>query len=68
MCLMGDVPATLLKLGTRQQVTDYCKKLIDYVGGDGGFILSTGCDAPHDAKWENMKALVDTGKTYELSR
>ena len=42
--------------------------LIDYVGGDGGFILSTGCDAPHDAKWENMKALVDTGKTYELSR
>lgn len=68
MCLMGDVAATLLKLGTPQQVIEYTKKLIDCVGGDGGFILSTGCDAPHDAKWENLKAMVDTGKTYELSR
>lgn len=68
MCLMGDVPATLFKLGTPQQVSDYCKKLIDVCGADGGFILSSGCEVPFDAKWENVKAMVDTGKTYELSR
>jgi uroporphyrinogen-III decarboxylase len=67
-CIMGDVPATLFKLGTPQQVADYCRRLIDEVGGDGGFILSSGCEVPFDAKWENVKAMIDTGKTYELSK
>jgi uroporphyrinogen-III decarboxylase len=67
-CIMGDVPATLFKLGTPAQVVEYCKKLIDVVGTDGGFILSSGCEVPHDAKWENVKAMVDFGKTYELSQ
>jgi uroporphyrinogen-III decarboxylase len=64
LCLMGDVPASLLKLGTPEQVTDYCKKLIDVVGEGNGFILSTGCDCPVDAKPENFKAMIDTGKSY----
>ncbi len=64
MCLMGDVQASLLKLGTPEEVTAYVKKLIDVVGEDGGFILSTGCDCPIDAKPENVKAMIDTGKSY----
>jgi hypothetical protein len=42
MCLMGDVPARLLKLGTPQEVEQYCRKLIDTVGKGSGFILSSG--------------------------
>lgn len=42
MCLMGDVPARLLKLGTAQDVAQYCRKLIDTVGQGSGFILSSG--------------------------
>ena len=42
MCLMGDVPARLLKLGTPQEVTQYCRKLIDTIGRGSGFILSSG--------------------------
>jgi uroporphyrinogen-III decarboxylase len=42
MCLMGDVPARLLKLGTVQEVEQYCQKLIDIVGKGSGFILSAG--------------------------
>ena len=64
MCIMGDVPASLLKLGTPEQVCDYCKKLIDVVGEGSGFILSTGCDCPMDAKPENVKAMLETGRTY----
>ena len=64
LCLMGDVPASLLKLGTPEQVTDYCKKLIDVVGAGNGFILSTGCDCPVDARPENFEAMIDTGKSY----
>lgn len=64
MCIMGDVPAPLLKLGTVDEVVDYVKKLIDVVGEGGGFILSNGCEVPIDAKFENVKAVVDTAKTY----
>jgi len=68
MCIMGDVPASLLTLGTPEEVEDYCKKLIDEVGKGGGFILSSGCTVPYNAKFENLKAMIDTGKTYQLSK
>jgi uroporphyrinogen-III decarboxylase len=68
MCLMGDVPATLFKLGTPQEVEAYCKRLIDEVGEGGGFILSSGCGIPHDAKPENVRAMILTGMNYELSK
>lgn len=64
MCIMGDVSASLLSLGTPEQVVTYCKKLIDLIGKDGGFILSTGCECPPDAKLENVQAMIDTGKNY----
>ncbi len=64
MCIMGDVPASLLSLGTPEDVTAYCEKLIDVVGVGGGFILSTGCECPIDAKFENVKAMIDTAKNY----
>ncbi len=64
MCIMGDVPPGLLSLGSREQVVDYCKKLIDVVGADNGFILSSGCSVPINAKPENVRAMIDTAKTY----
>ena len=64
LCIMGDVPAQLLKLGTPDDVRTYVKKLIDVVGKGGSFILSTGCDCPIDAKPENVKAMIEVGKTY----
>lgn len=42
MCLMGDVPARLLKLGTSHDVEAYCMKLIDRLAKGSGFILSAG--------------------------
>ncbi len=64
LCIMGDVPATLLKLGTPDDVRAYVQKLIDIVGKGSGFILSTGCDTPVDAKPENVRAMIEVGKTY----
>jgi uroporphyrinogen-III decarboxylase len=63
-CIRGDVPPALLSLGTPEEVTAYCRKLIDVVGEGGGFILSVGCTVPFNAKKENVKAIVDTAKTY----
>lgn len=57
-CIMGDVPATLLKLGEPDEVTEYCERIIKEIGVDGGFILSSGCEVPIDAKPENVKAML----------
>ncbi|MBC2716148.1 MAG: hypothetical protein HF978_12645 [Desulfobacteraceae bacterium] len=68
LCISSDVHATLLSLGTPEEVENYCKKVIDEVGGDGGLILSTGCTVPGAIKPENFRAMIETGKNYELSK
>ncbi|AFM00434.1 MULTISPECIES: uroporphyrinogen decarboxylase family protein [Desulfitobacterium] len=57
MCIMGDVPASLLSLGTPDDVHNYCRKLIEELGPTG-FVLHSGCDIPIDAKLENVQAMV----------
>ncbi len=64
MCIMGDVPATMLKLGEPEQVEDYCRRLFREVGAGGGFILSSGCTVPIDAKPENVKAMLQSVHRY----
>jgi methylmalonyl-CoA mutase cobalamin-binding domain/chain len=64
MCISGDVPASLLSLGKPEEVEEYCKRLVDEVGDGGGFMLTTGCECPIDVKPENLRAMVETGKSY----
>jgi hypothetical protein len=59
MCIMGDVPAELLVLGSKEEVLTYCRRLIETVGKGGGFILSSGCSLPANAKKENVRALYE---------
>jgi hypothetical protein len=61
-------PATLLKLGTPDEVSAYCRKLIDVVGEGSGFVLSSGCSVPVDARLDNVKAMVDTARNYNPHR
>jgi len=62
MCISGDVPASLLTLGTPEKVRDYCQRLIDEVGKKGGFFLTTGCECPVDARLENVKMMIEVAK------
>jgi hypothetical protein len=61
MCLLGDVPPALLTLGTADEVKAYCHRLLTDVGPDG-YIMAMGCAIPPDAKFENVKAMVDSVK------
>lgn len=58
MCIMGDVPPGLLALGTPEEVKEYCGRLVREIG-PAGFILSSGCDVPPDARMENVRAMVE---------
>jgi len=61
-CFKGDVPAALLSVGKPQDVRDYCRRLINRVGDDGGFILGSGCSVPCNVDPENFRAMIETGK------
>jgi hypothetical protein len=61
------VPCSLLQTGTPDDVRAHCKKLIDIVGKDGGFIMSTRSPVD-DAVPENLKALIDFTIEYSIYR
>ncbi len=63
ICIEGNVPSSLLQVGTVQEVKDYCKKLIDVVGKDGGYILSPR-SSTDKANPANLKAMIEFTKEY----
>jgi hypothetical protein len=65
--LMGNVPNMMLLSGTPDDVRAYCKKLIDVVGKDGGFIMDSAVMLD-EAKPENLKAMIDFTKEYGVYR
>jgi hypothetical protein len=63
VCIRGNIPVSILATGTPDDVRSYCKKLIDYVGKDGGFILDSSAGVT-DARPENLKAMFDIAKEH----
>jgi uroporphyrinogen-III decarboxylase len=63
VCIEGNVPCSLLQIGSVQEVKDYCKKLIDVVGKGGGYILGPR-SSTDEVKPENLKAMIEFSKEY----
>lgn len=59
--IRGDVPSTMFVYDKPEDVAAYCEKLIN-MGMKGGFMLSSGCEVPMNAKPENVKAMLDAVK------
>ena len=66
MAIQGDVPATLLAMGSESETYDYVTKLIDDVGPSTGLIVSSGCDCPLNAKQENVDAMIQATIDYQV--
>ena len=66
-CIEGNVPSSLLQVGSQDDVIAYCKKLIDICGKDGGYILSPRSSID-EVKPENLKAMIDFTKEYGVYR
>ncbi len=62
--ISGGIPNFLLCYGTQQQVKDCCKKVIDGVAGDGGYIMDAGAIVQNVAKVENMRAMTEACRQY----
>lgn len=57
MCITGDVPPSLTSIGTPDDCYNYARKLVEEIGPKG-FIMSSGCVLPPNAKLENVKAVI----------
>lgn len=63
-CISGGIPNELLTYGTKDEVKEYCKKVIDGVAQDGGYIMDAGAIMQEDPKVENVRAMTDFTVEY----
>lgn len=64
--LMGGMPLSLLRNGTKSECIDYAKKLINEVGVDGGYVFATDkvLLAPGDVDLKNYAAINEFVHVY----
>lgn len=63
-CLSGGIPNFLLAYRSPQEVRECCKRILDGVGQEGGYILDASAIVQNDGKVENIKAMTDFAREY----
>jgi uroporphyrinogen-III decarboxylase len=63
VCIMGNVPMSLMVSGTPEQVTEYCRNLITIAGKDGGYIMSAAA-VMDGSRPENVRAMMKATMEY----
>ena len=62
-CILGNVPTSLMMTGTTQEVKEYCRKLIEVCGKDGGYVLAGGANLD-EGNADNMRAMWEAAQEY----
>jgi len=62
--ISGGVPNMLLSYGKPDEVRAFCKRVIDEVARDGGYIMDAGAIMQNDTSVENIKAMTDFTREY----
>lgn len=62
--VMGNIDPVCLKDASKQEVIAATNNLLEAVGDVDNFVISSGCDIPPLAKWENIDALMKTADEY----
>jgi hypothetical protein len=58
--LSGGIPNALLSYGSPGEVRDFCRRVLDEVRGEGGYILDAGAIVQNDTPPENIRAMTET--------
>lgn len=66
--LSGGIPNVLLSYGSPQEVTDFCRKVLEEVGSAGGYLLDAGAIMQNDTSIENLRAMTDAASAFGLSK
>lgn len=65
--LLGPIdPSEVMALGTPELVKEKCKEALDNLSPGGGFILGPGCALPPDTPYENINAMIETAKKFQI--
>lgn len=62
--VMGNIDPVSLKDGSKEDVIAATNALLEAVGDVDNFVISSGCDIPPLAKWENIDAFMKTAQEY----
>ena len=62
-CISGGLSAKIMNFGTKQEVIDETKRIIDACAPGGGFIFETACGLDY-CSHENVEAMFDTVRNY----
>ena len=57
--VMGNVDPVEFRTGTPTEISSAVQKIFDECSAYENFMISTGCDVPPAAKWENINAYFD---------
>jgi uroporphyrinogen decarboxylase len=63
-CLVGNVDVDLLARGSRKQIEDEVKRLLEYVAPGGGYCLGSGNTVPEYVPFENYMAMIETAHRF----
>ena len=63
-CISGGIPNDLLAFGKPDDVREFCKKVIDGVARDGGYVMDASAIMQDDTKPENLRAMTDFTREY----
>ena len=64
VCMGNLDPVSQLVQGTPDSVREAVKAMLDKCGGYPNYIISSGCDIPAKAKWENLDAFFEAVRNY----
>ena len=60
-CIAGNVPSSVMNIGTAKEVKAYCRKLIETCAPGGGYILTGGARAT-ESRPENFRAFMEAAQ------
>jgi hypothetical protein len=67
-CLSGGVPNALLTFGKPDDVKAHCRRLIETIGAEGGYIMDASAIMQNDGTLENLRAMTDATLEYGVYR
>lgn len=64
MAILGNFNCLVLSFGTVEDAIKEARRCLEEAMEGGGYIMVTADEVPADAKWENLKAMVETVQEY----